>query len=454
VAVIRSSGLEPVDVYSVDVRAPTFARVLRKVQGAASKLRAMITDDGDADHIIHDGQGRGARLGLAYAGCYLGSSLSSTDPTIGKNGGSSPNTTASFPFVVYVPPAEGGRALYVDVECLGFSPREALSTVHVTDLAGFTSTRTIRSEGEVKPNVYRTPFFNVPAGLHVVIVRMRQIPDGASSYRVGSVAIHVTGNATLREPPGVDDGLVPVTRVRVATPGASEAHRFREFDSTEVADDDALTGHHVGWIDQNLNALEEYATGFPAGGVAGYRLTEDQLEDPTRDRFAASTRKTFADEPRQHWPLLSHCFGGIRQAVSGPDDVFGLLVERAVPPTEGTPGYWAPFPSAGSKLTLGLLLVSIPDIEADVQCRVLLASSESVLPTASDFTAYVQLGANAEQSVTLTAAGATGFYYADFASVPYDRDAVQTFAVRLARTSGVFAIGEMVLVSACLWSEP
>jgi hypothetical protein len=447
-AVIRGTDL--VDIYSTDVEAPTFRRVLERAQGVASELLDRLTDDGNASHVNHAAVGRGAPLSLQYAAQYLGAGVGSTSPGVGKDGGSGPSIIGLWPWLVYVPPGE--TALCVDVECAGITPSGVAMRAFVTDFATAQATA-IRDENEIpdRRGVYRGIL--PVAGDTMVAVYVCAYGGEVNPFerQIVSVAIH-PGRADVRPLQRVDSPIVAATRIRSRAPGASEALRFREFDDTELVDDHAIGGHHVGWIDSNLNTLEQFATGLPAGGTSAYTATEDALSDPTRDRYAASTRKTFADEPIVRIPLLSHCFGGYLNNVQDSPDIFGGMTNHSTGSPQGWPGGFAPWLNEVVKTKMSDLSTHFPDYSANAKGAALFVSPLSSPPSAGDFTAYVQCGASAEQSAVLSSLGA-GLYLAEWSSVPYPRDEDATVSVSLERTTGGDA-HQMALCSLALWIDP
>jgi hypothetical protein len=100
--------------------------------------------------------------------------------------------------------------------------------------------------------------------------------------------------------------------VPVEAPLSSEHLRFQDMSADAFNSALPLHGWSTAWLDRNINGIMESMTGAPAGTNEDYTHTESALSNPTRDRFRAFTRKTFADEPIPLIPLLSHCTGGIK----------------------------------------------------------------------------------------------------------------------------------------------
>jgi hypothetical protein len=253
--------------------------------------------------------------------------------------------------------------------------------------------------------------------------------------------------------PLIDDALVPTPRIRLRAPGASDSLRFREFDDTEIVDDQAIHGHMVSWIDSNLSAIEEWLTGLPAGGAQAYTATESALVNPTRDRFRASTRKTFLDEPFVKVPVLHHCFGAVR-GTRGTFGATNLVVEDADPPTYGALNGWAPFPDDPSECDLARLPVVVPDAPTSVialKVRVMLLIRAHAL---ADYVVRVQFGSNTVASAAPTAVGAGNLCVASFSGVAFTRDTLQALRISTEYTGGgTLLFGDVSLLGVAAWLE-
>jgi hypothetical protein len=99
----------------------------------------------------------------------------------------------------------------------------------------------------------------------------------------------------------------------VQAPTSTQALFFQQMDDALFVNGDAITGFHTSRLDANINGLAEFLTGSPAWRNATYTHTESALLAPTRDRFRAFTRRTFANEPLPKFPVASHNYGGLKE---------------------------------------------------------------------------------------------------------------------------------------------
>ncbi len=456
----------------VDVGALTYRRVLTNAQSDLAGARYLATDDTVTDHINHSGGSRGARLGILWVCQTLDAGLS-LDAGGNKNGGYVTGDIFEFHWLVIVP--SGEEDVLVDVRLAGvggvvngewtdltrsFAPRCRLSvSTDVTTAAGDDLTVALTG-AERDGDFYGTArFTGVAAGLALLTVQLNTTPLTVVGVnvltRVADIIVRPTREGVAKIQPtrrSTDD-------VPVVAPGASEAHYHQVMDD-ESFDGSALfgipypaiSGWHTSRIDANLNAIEEWSGAAPAGGNASYTHTESALRNPTRDRFRAFTRKTFADEPIPVIPILSACLGGIK-------DDGGYLTDPATLASYTTRTGFAPFLTSATVGELATLIAQIPDVPSSpsvLRWAVLFGQSNAVGWTTPQ--ARVQIAANALSTAASPTAltGASHLALLTGTALAFVRDAdpndcrMRIFGLS---TSGSFDELDFCVLAAAMWVE-
>jgi hypothetical protein len=452
----------------VDVGALTYRRVLKNAQADIAGARYLATDDTVTDHINHSGGPRGARMGIPWV-CQTMDAGLSLDAGGAKNGGHVSGDIFEFHWLIIVPAGED--TIRVDVRLAGvggvvngewtdltrsYAPRCRLSSsTDVTTAAG--DDLTVALSGTEAGGDFNgvAIFTGVAAGLALLTVQINTTPFDIVGHdvltRVADIIVRPARNGVARlQPTRRSDDTVPVV-----APGASEAHFHQVMDDESFASvgipDPAISGWHTSRIDANENALEEWASGAPAGGNATYVQTEDALRNPTRDRFRAFTRKTFTDEPIPVIPILSACFGGIK-------DDGGYLVHPTTLASYTTRTGFAPFATSASSAELGSVLAQIPDVPSSpsvLRWAILVGQSSGVGFTNIRVAPSVGASAGASGVAPTALTGAGHLALATGTALAFSRDddpddcRLRVFGLNLAAHSEL----DYCILAAAMWVQ-
>jgi hypothetical protein len=301
-----------VGVNLINVEPDSFIRTadIATAQGDIAGVKAHLFDNTEPGHIDHSGPGRGALLGYPLVNQATTWRLD-MDGTAAKNGGILSGDRWWFAWVL---PPHNEDLLRVTIEIAdpllsSFFPCR-LRLVSTSDVSVNRMDRSeelfIVRQGQRGTRLIAT-LRGVTKGLPAILLfDVDAVPttwDQIVSVIVRPARAGVPASDIAR------DGTNPVP---VVVPTSSEHLRFQDMSADAFNVALPLHGWSTAWLDRNINGIMESMTGAPAGTNQDYAHTESALSNPTRDRFRAFTRKTFADEPIPLIPLLSHCTGGIK----------------------------------------------------------------------------------------------------------------------------------------------
>lgn len=450
----------------VDVGALTYRRVLTNAQADIAGARYLATDDTVTDHINHSGGPRGARMGIPWVCQTLDAGLS-LDASGAKNGGFVSGDVFEFHWLLAVP--SGEEDVLVDVRLSGvggvvngewtdltrsFAPRCRLSVAtDITTAAGDDLTVALTGAERDGDFYGAARFTGVAAGLALLTVQLSNTPLAI----VGVDVLTRVADIIVRP---VRDGVAKVQPTRRSTddvpviaPGASEAHYHQVMDDESFASagipDPAISGWHTSRLDANMNAIEEWAGAAPAGGNASYMNTESALRNPTRDRFRAFTRKTFADEPIPVIPILSACLGGIK--ADG-----GFLADPATLASYTERTGFAPFATSTASAELATVLAQIPDVPQFLRWAVLFGQANAI--GFADVRGSVQIASNAASAAAVPTAltGASHLALLTGTTLAFIRDANPSdcrLRVFGSSVSGSFDELDYCILAVAMWVE-
>jgi hypothetical protein len=451
---LKSATFAGLDVFAADVDAPTFRRSIVNAQADLAGIFERATDKDHPSSIDHSAPGRGAPLSYPPASLSMGYGLR-LSPGGAKNGGID-NEDIWFPFLVFIPAQED--TLVVDVGWSG-STSPTRGGLQVLDLTGGL-TYALTDFSEVSPGVYRAlVLVPVTGGLRALAIRTfgrprrTVISDNPASWQdnvIRSVLCHCGREFSSSIPVrGLTQG------VRVPAPSAGVAVAVQQIDDKHVNENRAITGALVTAIDGNLNALEEWASGSPAGGNGGYTATESALTNPDTSRFRSFSRKgDLSNEPLPAIPVASWSLGG--QKATG-----DWLCNAAAPPTEGALESFAPFPATGSKTAIVTLTCHIPDMPNltgagwRVACLLGKTTGSSGNWSTTQVTVDTIGGAvgPASPAAIVGPSGTGPVALVQFSGLVGQRDDVERITISLERT-GTYALGDHNLLAVCLWYAP
>jgi hypothetical protein len=462
-ALVKNATFQGASLYEVDPGSVTLTTTVKNVQGDAAAILERLTDKTVADDIDHSGPGRGCVLGIPPVNQLVNKSLE-LGGTPGFKDGGFDDDRLQFPWFVYVPPGETDLVVEVtfgtggvDLDLLAPSCRLSSPTSFTTlvaDTLDATMTGIESSNGVDGFTRCRTRFTGLTAGLALLMVSCAQT---ARNVVIGDTLVSETTSirdVVVRFGRGpsarIDNVYSSTNNTPVQTPTASQALFFQQMDDALFVNGEALTGFHTSRLDANLNALAEFLTASPAFGNATYTHTESALLAPTRDRFRAFTRKTFANEPLPKIPVASHNFGGVK-------DTGYWLVDPATPASVTDRKAYAPYATSSASVELGSGRAHCPDVPSGtMRWAVLVGQSASVAAGFTNVRAQVQMeGATASALVTPTAVtGATFLGIAQGTALAFTRDSPSNrLRVFLSQAAGVFDSRNYCLLAAAVWIE-
>ena len=358
--VVSSSfvGATPLEA---DVDALTFRRVMRGVAGDLARIGDDLTgQNSPSTPITHVGGGQGALLGTPLWQQHIGRAIDYTNPASGKD--ATPGATWLCAQPVWIPDGE----TEVDVEVTASGRFEGLdAVVRCTTSAGVAiDVQPLRQQGDLAGRqVWSCRLTGLTRQLVLVFLEADTSTPGyvnpnivLHSWRGFFRRIRPQRTATKNET-GANCG--------VTTPGATEGVALVDFDDHRFADRRAIDGHMVAYLNRNLRGLEEFGSGWPAGGNASYTHVDHDGagaaddSNPARSRFSAATRSLYANEPEVDFPLFSEAFGAFR--LDG-----GSVVDSTLssPPAAGMLGWFAPYPLTVSIQVLRRAFIRIPDFQS------------------------------------------------------------------------------------------
>jgi hypothetical protein len=437
-AIVKNDAFKGSPVYDLDSGAPTLARSIKHAQGDVAGTLAHLTDSTDPLHIDHSGGARGALLGIPWVSQNIDITLS-LDAGGAKNGG---DTTVPqlFPYLLRIPPGEDG--FVVEVAANLINAPQTNPRVRVSLKTDFTAPGSslgldfpltgvpslIRDDIDTdRPTIFAARITGLLADF-VIVTLMFDYSGGGS---VGDVVIR-----SLRDPVDVRVPVAAAANVAgVVAPTSTAALFHQPMDETIFADGEGLTGWHTSRIDRNVNGLLEFSTASPAGKNPTYTHTESALRNPTRDRFRAFTRKTFALEPIPVIPIASVNFGGINSS--------GYLVDPANGTSVATRRGYAPYPTSAGGSEVASMAMHMPDVPTTpsvLQWAVLLGQSDTTSFGWTNVRCNVAVESlAASPSVTPTPVANSPFALAEGSALAFARDsAANRFRVLPSQVAGAF----------------
>lgn len=446
--------------FDVDVDALTLQHTIENAVGNAALVYDMLTgENGEANTITHAGSGRGCPLGVPLWQQVIGRSLNYRGVGSAKGGTPGGVWLAAHPFFM---PA-GESTLLVRVYAQG--PFDTLRpTVRITSTTGTTTmtpaslVRIDRDGDDV--DIYQVRLSGLTSGLQLVFLEANTEDNSTSNIEL--LSWHgVFDRRRLSSPSPMRSSAG--TQVQVTTPGATEGVAHVNFQSATFYADAPIDGYVTTYLDRNLNGLEEYGSGWPAGGNALYTHVDhtsggvpDDV-DPARSRFHAGTRTIYTAEPEFQFPLVAGACGAVGQ------DGLPVIDPSATAPTAGMLSWFPPYPTSASTVTAHRISVRYPDFRSlgsNLKWAI-LAIGEPVSGTddLTDWTMTVNGGSGASSAAFgsrfAVASSPTWFALATGTGLAFAADTAQTI---LLATSKSIAFGatytEFFLLGYCFYWEP
>lgn len=452
--------------FDVDVDALTLKHTVENAVGNAALVYDMLTgENAEANTARHIGGGRGCPLGVPLWQQHIGRSLNYRGVGTVKGGVPGGIFLAAHPF--YMPNGETDLTVRVYAE----GPFDVLKpTVRITTTAGVNVisstalTRVGRSREEIDVNelgIYEVRFSGLTAGLKLVFLEANTEDNSTSGIEL--LSWHgVFDRQRLTSPSPMR--RVTGTQVQVPTPGATEGAVHVNMQDTTFYGDAAIDGYMTTYLDRNLNALEEYGSGWPAGGNANYTHVDHDgagapaTNNPARSRFHAGTRSLYANEPEFDFPLVAGALGAISQNGKPVADV------TATPPTAGMLSWFAPYPTTAAALLMHRIPVRMPDFSTTSSKLkwAVLAIGEPVSGTddLTDWQMTVDTGSGASAATAFGALFSVGASPAWFAiatgtALAFGADSAQTISLTSSKVLAYAGTGtEFFLLGYCFYWEP
>jgi len=464
-AIVKNTTFKGLSVYDVDPGAATEARTIRNVQGDVAGALAHLVDDTDPLHIDHSGGSRGALLGIPWVSQAVGYDTK-IDAGGAKNGGTS--GPQYYPYLVRCDASTGETGFIVDVTIQSQNYTYSNPRVRVSMSGDFAVPATsgalerpllfVRPDeggaqigtGQTAENFLLRARIDDVAGTAIVLVTL--IFDGFADNDAPVSILDVTIRS-LREPRAtMSPTNDPANPVPVVAPASTAALFHQSMDDSIFADGEGATGWHTSRLDRNINGLLEYATGAPAGKNATYTHTESALRNPTRDRFGAFTRKTFADEPIPVIPVASVNFGGVT--------AIGYLANPAVPASLAARKSFAPFPaSSGGNVIAecGMCMPDVPSSPSVLSWAVLMGRGASTSALWSDVRMNLACGSSASTLgalMTPIANSPNGWAIADGTALAFARDSTNNrLRIFPSQPTGSWNTDAYCVLAAAAWIE-
>lgn len=351
----KNATFQGASPFDVDVDALTLQRTIENAIGDTALVYDMLTgENGEANTIRHIGGGRGCPLGVPLWQQHINRSLNYTN--IGSVKGGVPGEVWLVAHPFFVP--EGETSVRVRVHATG--PFDTLRPhLLVTTTAGVKVTRASIEQVE-ETDAYEVTATGLSTGTYLAFLAADT--NDNSTQNIDLVSWHGYFPRRRTEP-GQPVRANSGTVVGVTTPAAAEGVAHMNFDAGLFFSGAAFDAYLTAYLNRNQNGLEEYGSGWPAGGNASYtHIDQDgagaaDSSDPARSRFHAGTRALYANEPEFDFPWLCEGVGAYGS------DGKPVIDPGAAAPSAGMLSWFAPFPLTATTTTY----VRIPCITPDFQ---------------------------------------------------------------------------------------
>ena len=452
----KNGTFVPTTPFDVDVDALTLQHTIENAIGNAALVYDMLTgENAETNTVRHIGGGRGCTLSVPLWNQTIGRGINYRGTGSVKGGVPGLVWLCAHPF--FLP--EGETWFLIRVRASG--PFGALSpTVRVTTTGGTTEAGPISLIPDSRDDdntVYECSVSGLTAGLHLVFLEVNT--DGNSTANIDLLSWHgyFWRRRAESAPPARKETF---NAVEVTTPTSTQGVAHVNFQDTTFGANEPIDSYMTTFLDRNLNGLEEFGSGWPAGENNTYThedhdgLGVADATDPARSRFHACTRSLYALEPELDFPWVAGAVGayGI--------DGLPVIDPGAVAPTAGMLSWFAPYPLTASALVMHRIPARAPDFQTSasrLKWAVLAATDLGAGATA--WRATVDLGAPATSAFgaaftagpsasCLTIATGTGLG-------GWTGDGIETIAISSDKTTAFAgSYTEFFLLGYCLYWEP
>jgi hypothetical protein len=456
---IKSPTFVGVRVADTDPDAASFHRgVVAAIGDTALAYDKLTGRNGEAGTIVRDGTpGRGARLGMPLVNQWVGKNMVFT-------GAFASALTYVVAMPLFIPPGEDSITVVLVADATDDDRRPRC---YLRSVAAFAANGDNHVEME--------PVRNLGSGRKLWVATITGITAGLSLFFIDKI---IGGFDWFVESLSVHHNRVnaevgPPTRqaastIGVTVPGATQGLSHVDFDDSLVGgvlDLHALNGYITTYLNRNQNALEEYLTGWPAGGNAAYSHVDHDgagapdSTNPARSRFHAHARNVEASEGEIAFPVWAECFGGCLAAP-------GFAVTPAEPPTVGLLEWYAPWVKAAvtAVRTVRSSLGVFPDFQTSsstLKMAILAVTEQSAPGDINNFdgscgeTTLEGTGTFGTVPNTGTAGSTPMLALAQASGLSFSPDQVdRLIRTRVTCTSSRKGITDLAILGACLYFEP
>lgn len=457
----KNASIVGVTPFDVDVDALTLRHTIENAIGNTALVHDMLTgENGELNTIRHIGGGRGCPLGIPLWQQSIDRTVNYIGTGTAKGGTPGPVWLIAHPF--FIP--EGENSFTVRVYANGYfenmKPQIRITTTTGTTQRGPLALSVVGENNRGRDlETYEVEVNGLATGLFLVFLEAQAEGMSSSDIYIESWHGFFPRKRTTPAAP-VRSNTLAGNVVGVTTPSASEGVAHVNFQDTTFYADSPIDSYQTAYLDRNLNGLEEFGSGWPAGGNTTYTHVDHNTlgvadnSDPARSRFHAGTRSLYASEPEFDFPWLAAGCGA-----------YGLDGKPVIDPTASAPSngmlsWFAPYPLTASSLVMHRAFARAPDFQ----------TTTSRLKWA--VLAATDLGAGAtawQMSVDCGGAAVTSAFGAAFAAgaapacltvatgtaLAFTADANNVISLTSSKTSAFAATyTEFFLLGFCLYWEP
>lgn len=438
--------------FEVDVDALTLKDTIENAVGDTALVFDVLTgENGEANTIRHIGGGRGCPLGVPLWQQFIYRSLNYYGTGTAKGGTAGATWLIAHPF--FVPEGEDKITcrLEVDGPFAEMGPVVRVTGTTGTDVG---SPRPLVARQD-EPDAYECEVDGLSTGLYLVFVE-------ANTAESGTVAVVLkTWHGYFPRKRAMQSEATrsqSAQNVGVTTPNAAEGVAHVNFDAALFSYDNPIDGYVVAHLNRNLTGLEEYGSGWPAGGNETYTHVDQTSggvaddTDPARSRFHACTRALYASEPELDFPWVAEGIGAYSQNATP------VIDPKATAPTDGMLEWFAPYPLTASSIVMHRLPGRAPDFQTSSSRLkfAVLAAGDAL----ANWRTSVNAGGGAVTSAfgtafSVGAAPGNCWAVATGSALAFTGDAVSTIEISTDKTTafaGTYT--EFFLMGYCLYWEP
>jgi len=207
----------------------------------------------------------------------------------------------------------------------------------------------------------------------------------------------------------------------------------------------SINARTLTWQNQNLSAMTEYLTGWPAQGNRTLTNADSGATAPTSPRTAQHSRAIFGSEPLPPFNLFCEGFGSIQDNRTAGDPKFAMTVDAAV--SAGAVNWYAPFVNASTITTeeeVRRLYCYVPNIPATAGAfTIKILASETAANKITNWQMRVTTGAGSSSWVSPTLpASTTNQAIFTITDCPMSPDTINSFSLTSKKTAGAAALGQ------------